>query len=523
MLDGAGHVLARQVLSAAGRGVPHASPSRISLPRTNPDETRSYRFFVDVATPALAGLFDYGFWLDDVPRIALFDSAVWHAAVSLGAAFEIYRQPRVEPGDPLKILAMRQYSRSVSSLLGHKLRPDETWKALVISVLFTVLCNVQGMHTEANMHLQSGRRLLCQIQEMSDLTARPVPTASQDPGPKVDSQRLPISMEPITAMMANLELQASAGEHGGLHASRETVANCSLFNHWRYYQASNLVSLQVQRIQPQTRRRKFREELIRANQSALSLANALTYHRQETAQVTRDAIQANSRTNRSSDEGVEDLERPFVRCFKELRKASLIFEDLRHQGTFAIDGAECRAVDGLALQLASSRFMFYQDPEPGEEINEMDDMQARHEHMVHLADKILRATPAQGDAQLPVPIVLGPLLSVVHGAPSQGERRRAVALMRRYPQRDGLLDSRMQAEVWDVILEREQEIVRGDGADRSQGTGASLADDLHVPRPHRVCNMTSKHMGNRTLSITWRTWQESIDGEPGATRIIGGS
>ncbi|ENH71192.1 Transcriptional regulatory protein moc3 [Fusarium oxysporum f. sp. cubense race 1] len=58
---------------------------KLILPRQSPEEVRSYRFFLEVTAPSLAGAFYADFWLAEVPRVCMSDAAIWHAVISLEA------------------------------------------------------------------------------------------------------------------------------------------------------------------------------------------------------------------------------------------------------------------------------------------------------------------------------------------------------------------------------------------------------------------------------------------------------
>ncbi|EMT72401.1 Transcriptional regulatory protein moc3 [Fusarium odoratissimum] len=58
---------------------------KLILPRQSPEEVRSYRFFLEITAPSLAGAFYADFWLAEVPRVCMSDAAIWHAVVSLEA------------------------------------------------------------------------------------------------------------------------------------------------------------------------------------------------------------------------------------------------------------------------------------------------------------------------------------------------------------------------------------------------------------------------------------------------------
>src|SRR6478735_1630436 len=51
---------------------------RIALPKKNDQEIRSFRYFLDVTAPTIAGVFEAEFWLTYIPRACHLDSTIWH-------------------------------------------------------------------------------------------------------------------------------------------------------------------------------------------------------------------------------------------------------------------------------------------------------------------------------------------------------------------------------------------------------------------------------------------------------------
>jgi hypothetical protein len=116
---------------------------KLILPRQNPEEVRSYNYFLQVTAPSLSGAFYADFWLVEVPRVCLSDAAIWHAVVSLGAAHEDFAENGL---GSRSIFALKQFNSSISCLTESRSpRHADRWRALVVSAIFTYVCTIKGL------------------------------------------------------------------------------------------------------------------------------------------------------------------------------------------------------------------------------------------------------------------------------------------------------------------------------------------------------------------------------------------
>ncbi|KAH7183917.1 hypothetical protein BKA60DRAFT_602921 [Fusarium oxysporum] len=138
-------------------------------------QTCSYRFFLEVTAPSLAGAFYADFWLAEVPRVCMSDAAIWHAVVSLGSAHEDFAQHG-------------QGSRST------------------------------------RIHLQAGCNLLRELEGLATKKESWIST-------------VPVSIAPIQSILVTLELQLEALGHGGITESPALLLRNKTLNTWRYYTA----------------------------------------------------------------------------------------------------------------------------------------------------------------------------------------------------------------------------------------------------------------------------------------------
>ena len=123
----------QNTISTASSPKPRAD-ARLLLPRMDPREVRSYRYFLDVAAPSLSGFFDADFWLVELPRVAHCDAAIWHAIVCLGAVHESEGGPTATGDRATALFGVEQFNKTIQSLRS-SLRKSDHGLALTISTI----------------------------------------------------------------------------------------------------------------------------------------------------------------------------------------------------------------------------------------------------------------------------------------------------------------------------------------------------------------------------------------------------
>ncbi|KAI3581790.1 hypothetical protein IWW34DRAFT_614950 [Fusarium oxysporum f. sp. albedinis] len=228
-------------------------------------QTCSYRFFLEVTAPSLAGAFYADFWLAEVPRVCMSDAAIWHAVVSLGSAHEDFAQHG-------------QGSRST------------------------------------RIHLQAGCNLLRELEGLATkgrttLNQEQLPEAAQD---ESWISTVPVSIAPIQSILVTLELQLEALGHGGITESPALLLRNKTLNTWRYYTA------------PRPSHRPTPDTINQAYCAAESLFSGLILFSQEHAKQLGDL-----QTGKSGPAGLSMLaarQDAHTRCYKEISKAMDIFQ-----------------------------------------------------------------------------------------------------------------------------------------------------------------------------------------------------
>ncbi|CAG7566231.1 unnamed protein product [Fusarium equiseti] len=193
-----------------------AADLRLILPRQIPDELLSYSYFLEVTVPSLAGAFYSEFWLAEVPRVCLLDTAIWHAVVSLGSAHEDFAE---NGRSSRSLFALKQFNSSIRCLTESRSpRHADQWRALVISAIFT--------HAGCNL-----------LQELQGYGTGDAKTSQQHTKPDSWTSSVPISIASVQSILMNLKLHANALDHGGITDSPTLLSQNKTLNAWRFYTA----------------------------------------------------------------------------------------------------------------------------------------------------------------------------------------------------------------------------------------------------------------------------------------------
>lgn len=486
---------------------------RPTLPQRCSKEARSYRYFLEVAGPSLAGVFDGDFWLAELPRACHADPAIWHAVVCLGAAHETNTLDfTVGSYPPQKIFALQQFSHAIRSLTERPSQRTDIWRALTISVIFTCVCKVQGLHSQARMHLASGRQLLEELQSCEEQQPAPLgatATASTVP-PQTSS--IPISLAPLKDLLLNLEVLIYFKDNGDLIQAPELVAASKIFHLWRLYEAPLETPTDSGTARPLTV-----DNLTHALQAIESLFGALIYLRQQ-------LVRQSSKTDPNIGDG--DLgyfvarEAPYVRCFKQVRKAHDLFVKETIRSPEAQSVVPYKALLTLSLALAATRLIFVGDPELPDQSKRDEDLPQQYEYIVNLAERILKPDHRQHLPFARSGTLQSALFAVAYMGKPQSVRRRAVQLMTQYPRQEGINNSLESASIANAIMTREQELLRRElvGLNGTSATGE--VEDLEVPPLKRLFNYTVEYVGARSAIVKLHTWEEHTEERPGEERTI---
>ncbi|KAF4498927.1 Transcriptional regulatory moc3 [Fusarium agapanthi] len=476
---------------------------KLILPRQSPQEVRSYRFFLEVTAPSLAGAFYADFWLGEVPRVCMSDSAIWHAVVSLGSAHE----DLAEHGQGSRsVFVLKQFNSAIRCLTeSTSPRHADRWRALVVSTIFTYVCTIKGLHGQTRLHLQAGRNLLLELQSLATIGRA---TLNQEQLPEVSQEEswissVPVSIAPIQSILVALELQLEALDHGGITESPTLLLQNKTFHAWRYYTA------------PRSSHRSTPESINQAYCAAESLFSGLILFSQEHAKQLGDL-----QTGKSGPEGLSMLavrQEAHTQCYNQLQKAVNIFQ---HE----VDAMKLEPHTILPLQLfqTANRLVLVQDPEEHDLHKRQNDLPALYKSIVDLAEQIMNLDPVKTRRIS----YTQHLFLVAHSGIGQSTRRRAVTLLRR-PRLEGGWDSLISASLAEAIMDREMEaaceyrLEQGLDAGTDGGEGEEGEEGEEEVDPMlRIFNITFAFTGSREARVVLRTWREKLDDVAGRSRVI---
>jgi hypothetical protein len=518
----------------------HPHPGlKLALPRSNVDEVRSFRYFLEVTAPLLAGVFEVDFWLHNVPQACHADSAIWHAAVALGAVHEMYLWPRspldhiASGGKPDKTaFALQQFNQSIRTLTLESSRSRDRYRAVTASVIFTWICGIQNLHKEARMHIDAGSNLITELDsEGYHSKIGPQPAASSNIKSSRDSQAtisttIPVSMPALKQAMTGLNFLAAAMESGELTSELTNIfAMSDRFNVWRYYKVpggsaspEDMPSVSM----PSTGHYATRANLVYANRAAESLMNSASIFRRNYVMCiisNSDAVNINSLLTH---------ERAYNKCLGDLLMAMQLFMlDLvaieRKTGKKNTLQGEWRAV--LTLKLFISGMWLLKTYEPGFGGCDVpgNTLASTYEELVGLAEEILQLEDRQGSAYVPVPPPSSMLYLAAGAGYSEWVRKRAIELLREYPRQEGLWDTIFAARLLEMIWDREKECeaeaaLKNPTSELARRFPGGPKKQWPVRNKHSAQYLKTLFTGPRQAKVTVRSWNEWLEGLPGVTR-----
>lgn len=486
---------------------------------------------------------------------------MWHAVVCLGAVYESYASttwgcttilPRKVPEK--SEFALRQFNLAIKHLLNAAHRGEDKWRALAASILFTCICSIQGLHGEARVHLAAGRNLLDELDtENTKLYSQ---GSGQKPSYSSAHAAVPIPLGSLRPIVTTLDLHARALSNGPLVYKLESLPANDSYTVWRYYQPPPLADENPNTVSargPGSWQYLTGENLVKANRAAESLFNGILLAQAESV----DDIAA--LTTQAATDKLEMLstrQAPYKRCYANLTTALHAFtEEMEGRSKQVSDSSGAsqsltRAYLTFKVYHSCIRLFFFNDPEMPELRLDPAKMSAYHKDILDLVERILQLGSPRSSSFIPVPSTTQPLSIVAMSGIPQSNRRRATALLRRYPRREGLWDTMFAAALSDLIMDREKEILaerRESGAraaaaaaaaasasaDANAGSGKSRGaekeeevekkendDEEIVEVLDRQYGTRVVFKGERRAEVRLCTWREWMAGQPGKTRLL---
>lgn len=146
-------------------------------------EGQAFDFFCSYSVPDLTGLFriDEDFWHVSVLRMSMTQPAVRYAVTGLGALHQLFSHgyQTVVPDDTSNAqlqFALRQCNRAIKALsdnAGCQEEPIHKVSTLMTCILFTCYATLQGHQTQSLMHFRNGLKLLESLERSVKATGAP--------------------------------------------------------------------------------------------------------------------------------------------------------------------------------------------------------------------------------------------------------------------------------------------------------------------------------------------------------------
>lgn len=541
----------------------------MALPRKNAQELRSYRYFLDVTAPAIAGVFEVDFWLTYIPQSCHFDSAIWHAVVSLGAVHEDSVKNRGNTSRNVSEFALKQFNAAISQLLRPPAKStamEDKWRALTASVVFTYLCSFQGLHAESKIHLDAAKNLIEELQGMETDQSASTACASVNPSTtRTASSQLnnaPVPFDDLFSVVACLEITAQLLHSRGATDGPELLSDADAYITWRTYSAPSTPAYAKTcghgRCFPS---RGSPVNLNYAGKAIASLLNGLmALSQRDAGDVARLVLQGEPSVLAT----LIRRQQPYIRAFRELSKAVDIFSldtstECSCFGPCATPSpAQKKAVDVLRMYHAICYPLFLDSPtEPTplmqtyqpllaagqdsvqdivyqrrrgrilqqenthHETSTLDPEEALAQHFsiaLSLAESILPSStppsrPAYPSDFIPSLPTTTPLLIMAHisGIPTE-LRRRVIALLREYPQQEALMESTFAAALCELILGLEASDRHGTVEIEGAAPDTALANKVYG------AGVTFTRAGRARVAI--QTWDDWLAGRPGREEVL---
>ncbi|KAF4968685.1 hypothetical protein FSARC_3971 [Fusarium sarcochroum] len=487
-------------------------PPKLLIPRKNPDEIRSYNYFLEVTGPALAGLFDADFWCRELPKICVADPALWHAVVALGSVHEACgygdRQPETKPQYKL---CLQQYSAAVSSLRDTSAhRSTDRWRAIIASTIFTCIYVMQGLYKQAlAIHAAAGCNLIREIETEQDAN-RPQPI-TRDQHDTLSSA--PIDLRQVKDLLLDFEMLAQTLKTGGYSDDRnaESLSRTDSYGYWRFYKSPDIC--------PESPRHLVAAFLTRARRAAESLQNSLGLWWQENRDDIHGLYSNNKDTVMACYEKLLARQIAHTRCYKELQRTLRKFQKYFNSEAFAT-----KLIIVELLQLTNSLYLL-SDPEQPDPIIRQAKMPLVADRIVEISENILAwSSSSPGKLSLaPAPLTSGPLFLVATSGFSQSSRKRAMELLGR-PRLEGFWEPAMSASLAEAMWMREEELWKlSQSNDKFAPAEESEFGCVHeeMPLPYRVCSAKLQFSNKkREALVTMMTQIEEENGIAPVQRTI---
>lgn len=430
----------------------------------------------------VAGGFDHSFWSVDVLLATQVYPAIWHASLALAATHTRMKVASLPDSEATRVskrkfhaFALREYNLAIQHLLAiaHKSNPlpEDQETLLLSSLLFTGLSSLLGNMNEAIDHASNGLRVFYQWRYWE---RQPV---------SLPRQNCLIKPKSLISAYTDLEIQFAnrldyvkrppwRGE--GILPKPSEVPFASFTD--AFFEFQPMLAGYVSELKTNLILGRYEQ----------AMAAALAYRR------------------------AFAVWRAKFRQFKEVSKPQA--------------AADKRAE--LFLTMFSTAFSIAHHLDPGRSVADSAENRAAYYHVVEIAEKLFKMKKETSDPQefiLPqfsftttFCEVLGCVGVVCKDRPL---RRRVISLLKKWPQRDGMWDSRMIAGTIEAIMTLEESMAE-EMADDGSPTGCGCVAGTHICGEHRVCWHQVEFKASGKAKILMMTNEDVKYGRYGTEAIL---
>lgn len=487
----------------------------------SPEELRSYRYFMEVTAPSLAGALHTNFWLLEMPRVCHADQAIWHAMVSLGAVHQTYMTNKSPRDSAFNAFALRHYNAAIKDLVESISIAKSRWKTLTLSTIFTCICILEGQLDQARMHWRSGYHLLLDFDHEEEARLRKLAKTGQ---PLSAPPELPVSVSSVRSMLIAFEALESKMDKTKISQPPTLLSEADTYSFWKTYTAPKAPLVLGRYLTV--------ENISKAVQAAESLFMALIFSSQSHGKELKALYTEHGYgVLRQANQDQSAQQRGFV----EVENAATLFRsELDDTGSKLklrpTKLAELhKAVVSLRLLQSVNQFLLRHDPEQPDAILRQQSLPELCTHIVDLAEEATNLEAAIGymrtGGPISSPTIMNPLLVVAKSGFGVATRLRAQELLWK-PRMEGVWDSRLASCLAEKMLLRESFASRQyrevpglkdvviDNPIARGWDGDGSHEDMILPLA-RISNASMIFTSGRSMRVFLRTWKEWLDEEEG--------
>jgi len=427
-------------------------------------EKRSFHYFQSRTGRSLGKHFNLSFWGREVMQAAIYDPAIRHLVISLGAAYEAFEAAPYDSRQRLEKtylesteFALQQCNRSIRLLAapsgvgpgGHQEPAEKVYRLLTASILFIHFASMRGHLAEAIQHVRSAVKVLQDFENRAE-------EHSPSPG-----HSYPIPLSHLRALLASSYGQLRTMINlTALEAGSQDLLACpdikpatvftSVADAHSYVEKlynAQLAFHQDAEINPPTTPERVDEIVARHStlcRALISSESALEVFAASLTEQDQQQQQQNQHRKSSSPESGSDSDshlnpKPDAHTNTDTHKAILVLR--------------------VYHILISVRSRLNAALRPEQRESAFDEFESDLDNMLHHCEEILSGDQTQATCFSGLGCVM-PLHTITARCRNPRIRRRALNLLLGTSRREGLWDSQLTGRIAAQTMEIEEELVR---------------------------------------------------------------